>query len=742
MKTFTIGQLEIDVLRHVRVDGSRFPTPDPSSIADYFVINARWQGNAIDFYPNQGKKVDPLAFGFVGKKVVIIRDENGEPTGATKRGGDFRGMRFWRVVGRRLGKAVLARQLGKRVGELTRDDLDGAQTRIAALLTGNFTPPQDTRLMTLDDAARFFRDADGALDEGEKPPGTVVNIDTDYDADCDASTVRAGNSAVAVNWGTTAVNSRGVARFPLASVGGPTVNDADVQVNITSENIETTDTANLYSYNSTGQTDPSGDAGTPSTMLSRAGAGSVIATETTNYQTTGSKSTDLGATGKSHLAAALAASSTYYSIGWECIANSNFENYQFEAIENAGTDPATLTVDYSSSTPAALTLQSVAGVAAASNLVVGTPRVTLGAVAGVAAVSNLNVQSPAILGVGAVAGVAAVSNLNVRSPAILGISAVAGIGAVSNLVVASPAPVVPQSVAGVASVSNLAVASPITVVLQSVAGVATAANLTVGTPLVTLQAIAGVASLANVAVAAPASVALGSIAGVAAVTNLAIGTPIVTLQSVAGVASVANLTVGAVFSAMVLQSIAGAASAAAVVSGPATVVLGAVAGVAGLENVVVETAFQPLELQAVAGVADLPNVALASPAPISLDAIAGNATVGDIEVGTPLITLQPVGGVASALSSVWAPSLIDLDAIAGVAALPNVAVSAPSPRVTLQPIDGVATATALLTTPIRPSFGLVGIDRATITARGVDRTSIRAEGFDESVIRRKGQANV
>lgn len=351
MKTFTIGDLEIDVRRHVRVDGSKFPRPGADSVADYFIVTARWQGNPIDFYPNQGRPIDPLAFGFVGKKMLTIYQNVGTeetpvmvPVG-TKRGADFR-RRFFRIVARRLGKAVLARQLGKTVGQVTEADIAAAATRLRNVLRGNFTNPVDLMQFDLDGACRHLRDAAGDLEEGEKPPGTVATIDCDWDArsDSDGAT-DATLTTVTVGFPATAVQRTGQLRFPLSSItAGATVNDSDLQGNLTSSTMEAGEGWQVQAYNDTGDDDPEADSG--ATRFTRSTNGSVLVSDA-NGTSTGSRSVDLTATADGQIQGNIS-SPAIYSLGLRHLGADSGTNdiVAIESIENAGSDPATLTVDY------------------------------------------------------------------------------------------------------------------------------------------------------------------------------------------------------------------------------------------------------------------------------------------------------------------------------------------------------------------------------------------------------------
>jgi hypothetical protein len=354
LKTFTIGQdLEIDIRRHVRVDGSRFPTPSPDYVADYFIITARWQGVAIDFYPNQGRPADPLAVGWVGKKVLESRVLiSGDPLTGTavygpvvlKRGADFR-RRMFKMFAHRLGKAVLARQLVKTVSQITDADIAATapNSRLGRALRGTFPDPVDLMQFGIDNACRHLRDAEGDLEEGDKPPGTVVNIDADFDSYCTSSAEDETGTVVGFGISGAATELRAQLRFPLTSIaGGSTINDSDLQVNVTAQSGTPSgdDVIRIFPYNATGASDPNPD--TAATKFSRSIGGTALTT-TTLYYTNGSHTVDLTATADGHIAGLLA---SFYAIALAHLNHEANESEQIETIENAGTDPATLIVDY------------------------------------------------------------------------------------------------------------------------------------------------------------------------------------------------------------------------------------------------------------------------------------------------------------------------------------------------------------------------------------------------------------
>ena len=212
--------------------------------------------------------------------------------------------------------------------------------------------------------------------------------------------------------------------------------------------------------------------------------------------------------------------------------------------DNASADAAALDIDYTAGS-GAITLQSIAGIAAVTNLVVAAPiLIPLGAVAGVAAVTNLVVATPATVVLQAIAGIAAVTNL-VSSPVTILLDAIAGVASLDNIALLVPSLIALQSIAGIASIDNLLVSSPTYLTLQSIDGVASLSNLVVASPVtVVLQGIAGVASLDNVEIVTFAIVVLQQIDGVAGVSNLIVASPAaLELQDTAGVAVVANLEV-------------------------------------------------------------------------------------------------------------------------------------------------------------------------------------------------------
>lgn len=337
MASFTVGQLQIDVIDHVRVRGEKFPQPDPGAIGEYFTIVAHYQGQPIDFYPNQPKDGARLVFGFSGREVVPIQ------VGGTKRGADFR-TRFFRLAARRCMKAVFAARDGVTISAITDTRIGTAslaERRLAGYKGDRFTDPVNLSLGTIDTAVLTLSGQLPTISE-QIPAGTVTNIDVEYDSD-----INVGGSGSATGTALRIDNSaenvrRTQLRFPLSAItAGSTINDSDLQFNVVSETVEAGEGINVQAYNDTGDDDPESDTGT--TKYNRSGGGTTFVS--VDCSSTGSKTGDLGATADGQIAGNIT-SPAFYSIGLNHWGHEEDELSNIEAIENAGTDPATLTVDY------------------------------------------------------------------------------------------------------------------------------------------------------------------------------------------------------------------------------------------------------------------------------------------------------------------------------------------------------------------------------------------------------------
>ena len=348
MASFTVALWRFDVLSHVRVRGENFPRPDPGAISEWFEIDVfdAATGLPFDLYPNHNPHPHPdrpnrLTISWVGREVVDVYNDLGVKTG-TKRGADFRS-RFWPSVIRRCAKARLATRIGQTISDVDSAVIDSAPPALQRLSAGDFTLPQDLKAGSLD--AAIITLAGGTLGEVSViPRGTVSNIDAAFDSQSTDGGVQ-DETATTVKVGNTGPLFRGQWRFSLSAItAGSTINDATIQVNVTSVTaVDVGDVINYHSYNDTGDDDP--DPDTAATKYTRSGAGTARVSPT-GYNTTGSKTHDLGTTVDTEIAGNLTTPG-FWSMGNKPGAGiGEDESFLIEAIENAGTDPATLTVDW------------------------------------------------------------------------------------------------------------------------------------------------------------------------------------------------------------------------------------------------------------------------------------------------------------------------------------------------------------------------------------------------------------
>lgn len=368
MKAHRFGALELRILDHVRVDfGDR--------VGDYFKYEASYLGERALFNPGPGqKRVEALDYGFVGPKRIELAD------GTVKRGGDFRRRLIPRLA-RRAAKAIIASRIGKTIGQLTDADVALAPADLQAFYSEAFDYPTFLHL-NHDGAVREILGEDRPIRFGPKPNGTTVDIDVSYD------------SYVAINPGFDTENSTGTLVSPLTFSGsadqygllkfitqgviegGAAINDTDMQMNIVSETNEIGELGGIWNYGPEGSEDPAFPT-TPEAKIAIAQAGSKIV-DITGSDTTGSKSVDLGSTGDSYVTNGLRRGFISFVLYTGTGMDSLGDGYDVEALENAGTDPVTLTVDYTAPTPASVGPGVVVG--AANHYIgeawVGAPPVT------------------------------------------------------------------------------------------------------------------------------------------------------------------------------------------------------------------------------------------------------------------------------------------------------------------------------------------------------------------------------
>lgn len=190
---------------------------------------------------------------------------------------------------------------------------------------------------------------------------TVSNIDCDYDGQV-TSAAAVNDTGTGCGWGLNGVDIRAFIRFPLSVtiMAGSTINDVDFQGNVNFSQMEGTETTLIRPYNTTGDDDPQPDSG--ANKYTRAANGSNLIS-TTVFDTTGSKTVDLGTTADGQVQGNIS-SPGIYSLGLSGGGLSGVDTTQIEAIENAGTDPATLIVDWTAPAAGTVPLRTLTGVGA------------------------------------------------------------------------------------------------------------------------------------------------------------------------------------------------------------------------------------------------------------------------------------------------------------------------------------------------------------------------------------------
>jgi hypothetical protein len=181
----------------------------------------------------------------------------------------------------------------------------------------------------------------------------TVDVDCAYDFQVSTNGSSKNDAPSVLNCqrvSSTSFNRVG-ARFDLPSVltapgaGLRTVVSAvSLRVNVTTENIETSDATAIKGYGSTGDRDPQPD--NAATANTECNAGGTLVSVTTPFQSVGVKTVDLSFFGAPQLQAILDASGTF----WALAANPNYdldnEVAQFEGLANAGSSPWRITVTY------------------------------------------------------------------------------------------------------------------------------------------------------------------------------------------------------------------------------------------------------------------------------------------------------------------------------------------------------------------------------------------------------------
>jgi len=174
--------------------------------------------------------------------------------------------------------------------------------------------------------------------------GTVLDIDVDFDSEARDNGVESetGTQAGFGYNGSRIIRSQ--YRFPLTGVpSGATINDVDFQHNVTTMDAAT-NVHDILAYNPDGD-NPDTDTGANKYAKS---TGGTVYINAQSISATGSYTRDLGTTADTDV------QNNITTPGWItlCMKGDNEATNnlaQNETIENVGTDPATLTVDYTAS---------------------------------------------------------------------------------------------------------------------------------------------------------------------------------------------------------------------------------------------------------------------------------------------------------------------------------------------------------------------------------------------------------
>lgn len=366
MRSFNLGPVRIDVMAHTRVMGEDFPRPDPGAIAEAFQLEVfhALTGEPIDLGEGHGNALTEV---WVGREVVDVYDDAGLNKIGTKRGADFR-TRFWPEVRHRVAKYMTAREMGVTIREVRDSDFTDGRRGLAIAALRQAGNPSDLKAHDVDGAIQSLTGRMPVL--GHRiPRGTTVNIDCDFDCGVTgtgAATSDTGTTHSAGNDAGDAPDRSVIFRFPLSSIPNTVgVTDVDLQVNVTADDAETNDLIEIHCYHTVPGTDPSPDSA--ATRWTRSSNG----TEYTTYDAngTGSRTFDLGTTADADVEGELAdtdlCSIAFYPDGTMDAS----EESTIEAIENVGTDPATLVVTYATQVALTGSIPSQSGDIAAVELV-------------------------------------------------------------------------------------------------------------------------------------------------------------------------------------------------------------------------------------------------------------------------------------------------------------------------------------------------------------------------------------
>lgn len=203
-------------------------------------------------------------------------------------------------------------------------------------------------------------DIRGTLRKVDKPRGTVTTISAQHDGHRFPPT-GCSTSATEISIGDSD-DIRAYAQFSLSSLPtDPDVSNVDLKVKVTTNHASAE--VDIQAYNQNGRASPNDDCSIPDPALAYTRMGndaSPYIEAGTQYQTTGVKTIDLGASADTDVEGAKA-SVIRFSLGWKQDDESDTWLVKHEALENAGTDEPKLVITHTH--PQTLTV--AAGIASA-----------------------------------------------------------------------------------------------------------------------------------------------------------------------------------------------------------------------------------------------------------------------------------------------------------------------------------------------------------------------------------------
>lgn len=356
MRSFILGPVRVEILSHTRVMGEDFPRPAPGYIAEAFQIGVynSITGEEVDLGEGHGHYLTEV---WIGREVIDVYSDTGSLIG-TKRGADFR-TRFWPEVRRRIAKHLAGKEVGG-LKNVTNEVLEDPRRSIMVAALRAAEAPNDLNVLTLTGAIQSLT---GSMPQRGTmiPVGTTLNIDCTADYDVTGAGGASSGTATTISVGDGAGGSpdrSGIFVFSLSSIPDTAdITDVDLQINVTADDAETNDLIQIRCYHTVQGTDPSGDSA--ATRWTRSNNGTQYTTYDANG--TGSRTFDLGTTADSDVEGELADTDRCTIALYSDASMDASEESTIEALENAGTDPATLVVSYNRRVSLAGSLPSMMG---------------------------------------------------------------------------------------------------------------------------------------------------------------------------------------------------------------------------------------------------------------------------------------------------------------------------------------------------------------------------------------------